>query len=315
MFRTALKNSKSCDILNRFASQPKNLSSSNWTCKVVRDKPWLEGEFALNTHFPKHQLVACLNRSFEIENPKKRPQRSIKETLKKDDESLVKAWEEMFQRDPKSISTKVLRVLTEHSEYPELLIAFSAQRIRNIPLPEKSRKEIWPTLFGIVKKWRKDPTKKEFYLRSLPSLLPIGRGSSIAFLGNLIERGTEEEVNALATSFFAGSPRAGELYKAFCDEDINTLYSKSVERLERSTKGIPALIWALGPMTSKENLPITCRVIKTAFCTPKGIEDAAAIRVGRMLVYTWREHALKNIFDTLQNAETCIKFASLMVRR
>jgi len=181
-----------------------------------------------------------------------------------------------------------------------------------------SAQELWDYLRNRIEEWeRVDPEAAAKAIPSVPSL--AGRNWE-GWLTTRIAEGTPLIGWAAALAVLDWANRE-------TTSDSSTaagFFSAMHERLQRDASHTnigrttpdlqSALIWALCSTATEDTLPTAARAIASAFEHAKGLQDAAALRGGRIFVKRWREPALRALIAAFGGGEspTFVRFSALL---
>lgn len=209
---------------------------------------------------------------------------------------IIMGLESLVSRRPDAAASKIVEILDTQTDGP--LLTYAAQRIRVFPLDHVQRDRAWKSLQSIVRRWLEMDIPPESLDVALPSVLPVGRSEAVEFTRNIILNASEELVESIVLGLFTGSPMAGSLEELLQPHEVRTLFLAILNRLSCRTGPMPNSVWAIGPTTTESCLKDAILELKVVFENPKGLEDATAVRAGRMIVSRWRTKATLEILAT-----------------
>jgi hypothetical protein len=204
------------------------------------------------------------------------------------------------------------RVLRSDNPDP-LVLSIAAQRVRQVPISDlRLRHTLWRSLKTVVEKWENLPLREGDLALALPSLPYLGGSDSLALLGRMIESGSPRLANAAALGVLdwaAGSVRGIEPPE---EEEAAALHESLSARLSRQTPKMldnfidlrATLVWALAATARQQDLAGVASVVASSFKQPQGLEDAAAVRAGTLLVRRYRDRAVAALTDAFGGAQS-----------
>jgi hypothetical protein len=200
----------------------------------------------------------------------------------------------------------VCRVL--RYKYPHPLVAsVAAQRIRLLHIENRNlRGRIWKAVRGWIDLWAQDSKMQEHAVMALPSVPYVAGKEAVSWLSQLIGRGPDRIAWGAALAALDWASGNCTETEPMDEESARVLSDAILDRLrnERTRPSDKADAWAelvptlvLGATATTAQLPKVARVLAEAFGHANGIEDAAAVRAGKMLVRQLRDEASKALID------------------
>lgn len=164
------------------------------------------------------------------------------------------------------------------------------------------RSRLGTTLFGRILDWEQQG-KEEFVASSMVALLWASGGTQVDWIVDRLRHGSRRVAIAIAYA----------LVDRGASEDAGILSSRAMLRdaahdawrdaRENGRDSLPAaLVWAIGALTDPASLSSTCNVLASAFCTPVELEDAAALRAGRILVRRFGHAAIAEFHSAFRQS-------------
>lgn len=196
----------------------------------------------------------------------------------------------------------VYRLLSYKNPHP-LVVSVAAQRIRLLQIEKSNlREKIWQALKGWIDIWAQDSHMQEHAVMALPSVPYVAGKEAVSWLSELIGTGPDRIAwgAALAALDWASGnctetermdEESGRVLSDAILDRLTKERTRSSDKAEGWAELAPTLVWVLGATATTAQLPRVARVLAEAFDRANGIEDAAAVRAGKMLVRQLRDEA------------------------
>ncbi len=199
--------------------------------------------------------------------------------------------------------TFIAKALTyKHTDFNVASVA--AQRVRWFPISDsRLRRELWHSLKYWIELWLEKSDTEKYALLALPSVPLVAKTDAVTWLCDHVTTGTGPVAwsTALGILEWAATGKAAdglsdEAADAFSTACINRLHQELESRSQEAgftPPLLPTLVWVLGATATEKQLPRVAQILADSFRSPRTLEDAAALRAGRLLVSRWREKGLQ----------------------
>jgi len=190
----------------------------------------------------------------------------------------------------------------KEAEYNVASIA--AQRVRLFPIKDVELQiELWRSLRYWIDLWLKKITTEEYAVLAIPSVPVIAQGNAVAWLGELLMKGSNRAAAAGALGILEWLA-SGRQAEGPSDDILDALSNALIDRFQRESESpspetdsfpslVPTVVWTLGATVTKSQLSRVAQIMAYSFQHPRGLEDAAALRAGRLLVKRWHERGIE----------------------
>jgi len=182
-------------------------------------------------------------------------------------------------------------------EYPETIepiLHVAIQRIRWVPVTETLRVRVSRELQRRIEIWEQNEASHSRAAAAMSSMTWMAGADAIPWIRHRLLHALPKVAQGVAQGLLdwaSGDP----MPTTIGEEDREALYQAALERWRgvRANANVgglaAALVWATGALAPLRGLREATAAIAEAFQRPVGLEDAAAVRAGRLLV---RRHGL-----------------------
>jgi len=213
--------------------------------------------------------------------------------------SVIEAAAQLSLPGTERFVAKVLAY--KHAESNVASIA--AQRVRLFPITDpKLKKELWQSLKYWIESWLERPNAEELAVLALPSVPIIAQSDAVPWLCEIFRDRPRRVAWSTALGILEWASR--KPVRDFNDEIAEVLSTAVISRYHREIESpsleadqpsplLSALVWVLGATSTEKQLSEVARILADSFQRAQNLEDAAALRAGRLLVRRWREKGLQ----------------------
>jgi transcriptional regulator with XRE-family HTH domain len=182
--------------------------------------------------------------------------------------------------------------------------SIAAQRVRLFPIKDpKLRRELWESLKYWIELWVKKSETEEYAMLALPSVPIIAQKDAVEWLCNFLTNGSKKAAWSAALGVLEWAA-AGRPVSAPDDKDADALSEALINRFHREVESpssdedgtsplLPTIVWTLGATATERQISYVARILADSFRKPQSLEDAAALRAGKLLVRRWHEKGLQ----------------------
>ena len=223
--------------------------------------------------------------------------------------ALAAVIEAAVRLSPQALDGNTLYQVLGYKHPHPLVVSVAAQRVRLLHLKSRDlRGKIWNAVKRWIDLWAQDSNMQEYAVMALPSVPYVAGKEAVSWLSQFIANGPDRIAwgAALAALDWASGnctetePVDEDSARALSDAIMDRLRN---ERMRSSREAgswaelVPTLVWVLGATAAAAQLPQVAQVLAEAFERANGIEDAAAVRAGKMLVRQLRDEASRALID------------------
>lgn len=186
-------------------------------------------------------------------------------------------------------ATRFFVDVLERVEFSSLAVAVAAQRLRLLPIPDFETKSRASTAVLRYLEWCISSEHVENVMPAIGSLPRVGDEAAFAWLQNALESVDVRLSRAAATAILDWTAPSSAFHQfpeqilyETCLRVANRLRSVGTNSREE-IRLRSALVWLLGSIATFPQLPEVSGLIVAAFLGARGVDDAAAVRAGRLL--------------------------------
>ena len=204
----------------------------------------------------------------------------------------------------------ILRILQASQHAHPMVVDVAAQRLRLLHVSDSAvRQKLSHALRGLIDTWRRQASEdgEQSAMIALPSVPYVAGREVVQWLVDIIREGQPRLAWAAALGTLDWASGRCTETEPLDDVAKRTLSRAIVERLSREQNSpavaggfqelLPTLVWVLGATATEEVLIEVAAVLVSAFEKPRRIEDAAAIRAGKLLVRRFGEKGSEALAD------------------
>jgi hypothetical protein len=220
---------------------------------------------------------------------------------------LAAAMEAGAQLDVASALGVMIATLANSSAH-ETAVVVAAQRLRLFPVePRDTRDRVFRSLLGRIDVWEKAEELHENAVLAIPSLPWVGGNQATAWLTERVRTAPVAIAWSASQATLDWASGADGRFEPMEDAARHALLATTIDRCRSVGEQPPgearfdlraSLVWLLGALATPERLEEVASLLAGAFERAHGLEDAAALRAGRLIARRLGTDAFRRACDS-----------------